>query len=127
MAEAVRAAGVWVSSQTGLPLPVRWPATSNTSLAAKLRPCSGPVDAPVQRDVGVAAKGVVGIVDDHCGRCSVAACRDIVFPASFERVEHRTSSATPFARRPRRAQPGQRICRLRARNLQAALYRPAAA
>ena len=43
---AVAAAGGWVRSQSGWPKPVRVPAMSNTSLAAKMVPSSGPSAAP---------------------------------------------------------------------------------
>ena len=32
----------------------------------------------IEFDVGVAAERVIRIVRDHCGRCSVAGCRDTV-------------------------------------------------
>jgi hypothetical protein len=39
---AVRAAGSWLASQSGLPPPVTMPATSNMSLTAKVRPLRAP-------------------------------------------------------------------------------------
>ena len=45
-AQAVSAAGAWLARQVGWPLPVRWPATSNESLTAKLVPMSGPPKGP---------------------------------------------------------------------------------
>src|SRR6266849_1345430 len=46
---ALRAAGACSASQSGLPAPVTWPATSNRSFAAKVRPASGPCGAPFSR------------------------------------------------------------------------------
>src|SRR3984893_19412301 len=48
---AVRDAGGCSASQSGLPAPVTWPAMSNRSLAANLRPESGRPGAPCNRAV----------------------------------------------------------------------------
>jgi hypothetical protein len=48
---AVRWAGACSASQSGLPAPVTWPAMSNRSFAANVRPASGPVGAPFSRAV----------------------------------------------------------------------------
>src|ERR1700757_2474942 len=44
-----RAAGGCGASQSGLPAPVTWPAMSNRSFAAKVRPASCPPAAPCKR------------------------------------------------------------------------------
>ena len=49
-------------SQVGLPKPVRLPAMSNTSLAAKVRPARGPLPDPFQSGLIIPAESAQGIV-----------------------------------------------------------------
>src|SRR5438045_805180 len=49
-AQACRSGTGLVRAQSGLPPPVGWPATSNRSLAAKVRPESGPPARPAMRN-----------------------------------------------------------------------------
>src|SRR5271167_1511883 len=51
-AQACRAGTGFERAQSGLPPPVGWPATSNRSLAAKVRPESGPPGRPSIRTRG---------------------------------------------------------------------------
>src|SRR3954447_7487959 len=50
-AQACRSGSGWVLAQSGLPPPVGRPATSNRSLAAKVRPESAPPSRPVIRNI----------------------------------------------------------------------------
>src|SRR5689334_981970 len=46
MTVAVRVAGAWLTSQSGLPQQQTWPSTSKMSFAAKLSPASSPPGRP---------------------------------------------------------------------------------
>ena len=58
-AQAWRVGAGFCRAQSGLPPPVRWPATSKRSLAANVRPASGPFGDPGMRTLGPATKGLV--------------------------------------------------------------------
>src|SRR5439155_18251451 len=58
-AQAWRVGTGFCRAQSGLPPPVGWPATSKRSLAANVRPASGPFGAPGTRTLGPATKGLV--------------------------------------------------------------------
>src|SRR6185312_561851 len=57
---AVRGAGAWVRSQSGLPAPVTWPSMSNKSLAANVSPASGPPGAPFRKALACAQNAFSG-------------------------------------------------------------------
>src|SRR5262245_42847836 len=58
-AQAWRVGTGFCRAQSGLPPPVGWPATSKRSLAANVRPASGPFGAPGMRTLEPATKGLV--------------------------------------------------------------------
>ena len=94
-AQACRVGTGCCRAQSGLPPPVGWPATSKRSLAANVRPASGPPGAPAMRTAEPGTKG----------DAEVMGARGIVTPPRAQRQAERAGPRPATGRGGRRPGP----------------------